>query len=86
MLTVVGNSRFRKQSKNRNAGTYPDTARARKELGWKPLFTTEATLRELLDGLREGAGMKTPPLDPASSGPLRSREFATGVGATDKLR
>jgi nucleoside-diphosphate-sugar epimerase len=63
-----------------------DTARARKELGWKPLFTTEATLRELLDGLREGAGMKTPPLDPASSGPLRSREFATGVGATDKLR
>jgi hypothetical protein len=29
--------------------------------------------------------MQTPPLDPASSGPLRSREVATGVGATDKL-
>jgi UDP-glucose 4-epimerase len=63
-----------------------DTARARKELGWKPLFTAEATLRELLDGLREGAGIQTPPLDPAGSGPLRSREFMTGVGATDKLR
>jgi nucleoside-diphosphate-sugar epimerase len=63
-----------------------DTARAHEKLGWKPLFDTEATLRELLDGLREGAGIQTPPLDPADSGPLRSREFATGVGATDKPR
>jgi UDP-glucose 4-epimerase len=62
-----------------------DTERAREKLGWKPLFTAEETLRELLDGLRDGAGMQTPPLDPASSGPLRAREFATGLGGTDKL-
>jgi UDP-glucose 4-epimerase len=63
-----------------------DAARALEELGWKPRFSAEETLRELLDGLREGAGIQTPPLDPAASGPLRAREFATGVGATDKLR
>ncbi len=62
-----------------------DIERARTELGWKPLFTAEETLRELLDGLRDGAGMQTPPLDPASSGRLRAREFATGVGASDRL-
>ncbi len=62
------------------------TKRARQELGWQPLFSAEATVRELLGGLRDGAGIQTPPLDPASSGPLRVREFATGVGATDKLR
>jgi UDP-glucose 4-epimerase len=63
-----------------------DAARAREDLGWKPRFSAVETLRELLDGLREGAGIQTPPLDPAASGPLRTREFATGVGATDKLR
>jgi UDP-glucose 4-epimerase len=62
-----------------------DTERARTELGWKPLFTAEETLRELLDGLGDGAGMQTPPLDPAGSGPLRAREFATGLGADDRL-
>jgi UDP-glucose 4-epimerase len=63
-----------------------DSERARQELGWKPLFTAEATLGELLDGLRDGAGLQTPPLDPASSGPLRAREFATGLGGADRLR
>ncbi len=62
-----------------------DTGRAREALGWEPLHSAEATLRELIDGLRDGAGMRTPPLDPASSGALRAREFATGIGATDKL-
>ncbi|HEX3801208.1 MAG TPA: NAD-dependent epimerase/dehydratase family protein [Solirubrobacteraceae bacterium] len=62
------------------------TGRGREELGWKPLFTAEATLCELLDGLRDGAGMQTPPLDPAGSGTLRFREFATGIGASDRLR
>jgi nucleoside-diphosphate-sugar epimerase len=61
------------------------TERARSELGWKPLFTAQEALGELLDGLRDGAGMQTPPLDPAASGRLRVREFATGIGATDKL-
>jgi nucleoside-diphosphate-sugar epimerase len=60
-----------------------DITRAREHLGWKPLFSSEATLRELLEGLRDGAGMQTPPLDPAASGPLRAREFMTGVGAAE---
>ena len=63
-----------------------NTERARAELGWKPLFTAQDALRELFDGLRERAGIGTAPLDPAISGPLRVGEFATGVGATDKLR
>jgi UDP-glucose 4-epimerase len=58
-----------------------DPARARAELGWEPRFTSTEALLELLKGLRQGAGYPTPPLDPATSGPLRSREFRTGVGA-----
>lgn len=59
-----------------------DTARARTELGWSPRHTATEALTELLAGLREGAGYPTPPLDPASSGRFRGREFATGVGRT----
>ncbi|HUA75817.1 MAG TPA: NAD-dependent epimerase/dehydratase family protein [Solirubrobacteraceae bacterium] len=62
-----------------------DTARAREALGWGARRSAVETLEELLDGLRQGDGMQTPPLDPAAGGPLRMREFATGVGATDKL-
>jgi UDP-glucose 4-epimerase len=58
-----------------------DSTRARNELGWEPRFSATDALLELLDGLREGAGYPTPPLDPATSGPLRSREFRTGIGA-----
>jgi nucleoside-diphosphate-sugar epimerase len=61
------------------------TDRARQELGWEPRASSAQALRELLDGLRHGAGLATPPLDPAASGPLRARELATGVGAADKL-
>jgi UDP-glucose 4-epimerase len=50
-------------------------------LGWEPRFTSVEALRELLDGLRDGAGFPTPPLDPATSGMLRRRELRTGVGA-----
>ena len=57
------------------------SARARAELGWAPRASAEEALVELLDGLRDGAGLNTPPLDPDSSGPLRWRELATGVGA-----
>lgn len=59
-----------------------DTTRVRAELGWEPRFTATGALTELLDGLREGAGFPTPPLAPATSGPLRRRELRTGVGAT----
>jgi UDP-glucose 4-epimerase len=62
-----------------------DSTRAREVLGWEPRRSSVEALEDLIDGLREGAGMQTPPLDPAAGGPLRAREFATGVGATDKL-
>jgi UDP-glucose 4-epimerase len=58
-----------------------DSTRAREGLGWRPRFSSTDALLELLEGLREGAGYPTPPLDPATSGPLRAREFRTGIGA-----
>jgi UDP-glucose 4-epimerase len=57
-----------------------DVTRARQELGWAPAHTSGEALRDLLDGIREGAGMDTPPLEPGGLGPLRSREIAGGVG------
>jgi UDP-glucose 4-epimerase len=61
-----------------------DTTRARDELGWTPRHGADDALLELLDGMRAGAGHPTPPLDPATSGPLRVREVLTGVGRTSK--
>jgi UDP-glucose 4-epimerase len=55
-------------------------ARARTELDWQPRHTSLAAIGEFLAGLRDGAGMDTPPLAPATSGPLRAHEVATGVG------
>jgi nucleoside-diphosphate-sugar epimerase len=57
-----------------------DVTRARTELGWEPRRGAGDALLELMRGMREGAGVPTPPLDPATSGPARAREFATGVG------
>ena len=56
------------------------TARIRSELGWAPTRTATEVLLELMEGMRESAGRPTPPLDPATSGPLRIRELLTGVG------
>ena len=56
------------------------TERTRRELGWAPAHSSEDAFMELLDGLREGAGAQTPPLAPGTSGPLRVREFLTGIG------
>jgi len=58
-----------------------DSGRIRRELGWSPRRSAEDALLELLEGIRERAGAPTPPLDPRAGGPLRWREFATGVGA-----
>jgi len=55
--------------------------RAKRELGWEPQRTSDEALLELLEGLRKGRGLPTPPLDPRTGGPLRSREIASGVGA-----
>jgi UDP-glucose 4-epimerase len=57
-----------------------DTTRARTELGWTPQHSTGDTLLDVLAGLREGAGLDTPPLSPKTSGPARIREILTGVG------
>jgi UDP-glucose 4-epimerase len=57
-----------------------DVRRAREELGWTPQKTSTEALGELIDGIREGAGFETPPLDPETGGPMRARELATGVG------
>ena len=57
-----------------------DTARARQELGWEPRHRADDALRELVDGLREQAGLETPPLSPRSGGRFRRRELATGIG------
>jgi nucleoside-diphosphate-sugar epimerase len=56
------------------------SARARAELGWQPRHSSLDAIGEFLAGLRDGAGMDTPPLTPATSGPLRAREVATGAG------
>jgi UDP-glucose 4-epimerase len=55
-----------------------DTARARAELGWKPRYSSLEAISDFLGGLRDKAGMDTPPLDPRAGG--RWREFLTGVG------
>ena len=59
-----------------------DCSRARDELGWKPRRTATETLRELLQGLRAGAGDATPPLD-SDGDPARLNELKTGVGERD---
>jgi UDP-glucose 4-epimerase len=57
------------------------TTRIRTELGWEERRSSEDALMELLHGLREGAGTDTPPLEGGSSGPLRIKEFLTGIGS-----
>ena len=61
-----------------------DTTRAREELGWAPTRTAGEALLELIDALRRGDGLQTAPLEPAGAGPLRVREFLTGVGARSR--
>jgi nucleoside-diphosphate-sugar epimerase len=57
-----------------------DTSRARTELGWEPQRTGGEALLELLRGMRDQDGAETPPLKSGGSGPLRIREFLTGIG------
>ena len=58
-----------------------DTTRARRGLGWQPRYSAAEALLDLLAGIRTGAGLNTPPLEPGGAGPLRVREFLSGVGA-----
>jgi UDP-glucose 4-epimerase len=54
--------------------------RARSELGWTASRSATEALGELMAGMRDGADGPTPPLSRATSGPLRVREFLTGMG------
>jgi UDP-glucose 4-epimerase len=63
-----------------------DTGRARSELGWEPSVTSLDALDDLLRGMRHAEGGPTPPLESSAGGPLRSREFATGVGQTQGVK
>jgi nucleoside-diphosphate-sugar epimerase len=57
-----------------------DLQRARTELEWTANRSATDALGELMAGMREGADGPTPPLSRATSGPLRIREFLTGMG------
>jgi UDP-glucose 4-epimerase len=45
-------------------GPLLDSTRLRQELGWTPARTGAEALLELIDGIADGAGLPTPPLDP----------------------
>ena len=57
-----------------------DTTRARTVLGWDPQHAADDALAAFVQAVGESQGMPTPPLDPATSGPARASEIATGVG------
>jgi UDP-glucose 4-epimerase len=56
-----------------------DTRRARSELGWNPHRSGVDALREMLDGMADGAGADTPPLA-ADTLRHRLKEVAAGLG------
>ncbi|WP_129843240.1 NAD-dependent epimerase/dehydratase family protein [Streptomyces sp. RFCAC02] len=57
-----------------------DCSRAADVLGWRPRYSAEDALLELVEALRDGAGHRTPPLVPRLPAGGRLRELATGVG------
>src|SRR3954468_21032114 len=57
-----------------------DTTRARTELGWEPSVSSLDALEDLLEGRPRADGGPTPPLEPTAGGPMRAREFASGLG------
>jgi nucleoside-diphosphate-sugar epimerase len=56
-----------------------DWTRARTELGWTPRFTAVEAMRDFAAGVRDGAGLDTPPLEP---GRLRE-ELTSRVGGSE---
>ena len=54
--------------------------RAREELGWEPRHSAMEALEELLEGMRESRGARTPPLKADNAG-ARLDDLKTGVGA-----
>jgi nucleoside-diphosphate-sugar epimerase len=60
-----------------------DSSRARAELSWRPRHTPAEALQAFLSGVSGESGHPTPPLAEETSGPLRSHEVATGLGARE---
>jgi UDP-glucose 4-epimerase len=60
-----------------------DTTRACTELGWTPKYSADEALLDLLEGLRTGSGLDTPPLSSKTGGRFRIREILTGVGGRE---
>jgi UDP-glucose 4-epimerase len=60
-----------------------DASRARMELGWEPQRSAGEALLEVLEGIRQGAGAPTPPLESSTGGPARVRELAGGLGSRE---
>jgi UDP-glucose 4-epimerase len=61
-----------------------DTSRIRDELGWRETRSSGEALLDLLAGMRDRSGADTPPLATETSGPMRVREFVTGIGRTSR--
>jgi nucleoside-diphosphate-sugar epimerase len=57
-----------------------DTTRATTELGWTPTVDALSAVGEVIEGMRDRAGGRTPPLRSDAGGRLRGQEFASGVG------
>jgi UDP-glucose 4-epimerase len=59
-----------------------DVSRARRELRWEPRHSSLEALADVLDGLRHGDDLPTPPLERRT----RAEELATGVGSREWKR
>jgi UDP-glucose 4-epimerase len=60
-----------------------DTRRAHSELRWQPRVSAGDAFLDLFAGIRDRAGLPTPPLDPETGGPLRAGEIASGIGTRE---
>jgi len=58
-----------------------DASRARSELGWAPRHTAVEALAELLEGLRRGSGVPTPPLEGDAGEHSRADELRSRIGS-----
>lgn len=58
-----------------------NTERAQRELGWKARHTSRDALTQILSGIADNVGLDTPPLEPSAGGPLRMKEFLSGIGS-----
>lgn len=57
--------------------------RATRELGWTAAHSAVDALRDVFEGIRDSAGLPTPPLAPGTGGPLRLWELTSGVGSRE---